>query len=519
MGDMPADDQLRAAIEACIANADELISGARNLAAAGSPRLAYHLGVMALEEVGKSSILGMRHIAKEAGRELPNSIAKGLDDHVRKLFWAIWGPSMGRELVTKEQIDSNIGLAQRLHDRRLRGLYVDADEQTLSVPTNQISPEEADSLLRFVEASIEIGRSRHADEASDDPDSIARREWFFEVTEDPERRSLVFGAKSMETLKELGSVHDWAAWLKKTFEDNEAEARAALDRELQRRPGGGGASERKWRTTIRLYTPSHSIRQKPLNKINEGLDWTRFRAVSGKNDQLQIDLYATGDLTLDRLYRSGLVISRRLVMALNVATLGYFWFHNLLDVDPKQSGRFYESMTDLQTKMDLRIHRSPPLRIDHGRARVLEAADLNRWALIFGHLLRYEKPIELNICERYLDGLTMIAKSDAHMAFEIQAVVAFYLAFRDAMKLYGAWTEGEEFSVAMKRFAAEGLKTVDDEHFDRLAEVGESVNSGRGVPHAMTMNDVGVMKAFCDVFLIRTFQRLGPGAPDTSTSD
>ncbi len=513
------DDNLQKAIEACIANADELLSGAKNLSGERLHRLAYHLGVLALEEVGKSSILAMRLVARQGGRELPGTIGKALEDHVRKLFWAIWGPSMGLDLITREQIESNIGLAQRLHDRRIAGLYVDATDAGLSVPMERIDATETDSLLRFAEACIEIGKVKRGRIPGEDAETTARREWFFEITEDPERRVLIFGSASMKKLKELGNVPAWAAWLKKTFEDNEAEARAALDRELQRKPEDVESTKAKWRMTIRLYTSSHSVRQKPLNKLNDGLLWTRFRAVSGKPDQLLVDLEASGDLTLDRLYKTGLIMSRRLVMALNVATLGFFWFHELLDTDPKQSGRFYERLADLGSNMELRVHRNPSLRLEHGPRRVLEAADLNRWVLCFGHLLRFDKPIELNICERYLDGLTMIAKSDAHMAFEIQTVAAFYMALKDAMKRFGGWDANEPFGVAIKRFAAEGLRVTDDEHFDRLISIGNSVNSGRPVQHAMTMNDVGVMKALCDVYLIRAFQRLGPGWAETDDDE
>lgn len=507
---MAQDNSLTVAVQACIANADELLRGARTLAAAGLQRLAYHLGVLALEEVGKSSILEMQVVAKRAGREVPTSIVKGLDDHVRKLFWAVWGPSMGMELITKEQIDAHTGLAQRLHDRRMLGLYVDSHDGGLSIPMDAISQEETVTLLRFVTSCIEIARVSRGDGLVDDTAVSERQQWFSDVTDDPERRRLVMGAKSMARLKELGNVPEWVSWLKKTFEESEAEARGALERELQRQPDGGEAPKTKWRTTIRLYTPSHSIRQKPLNDMNKGLLWTQFRAVSGKNNQLLIDLHATGDLTLDPLYKTGLAISRRLVMALNVATLGFFWFHELLDVDPKQSGRFYEHITDVEANREVRIHRNPPLRLEFGSSRrVLESPDLNRWALCFGRFLHYDLPTELAICERYLDGLGLIAKSDVHMAFEVQAVVAFYLALKDAMKLYGPWVD-EPFGIAMKQFAAEALHTVDYPHVDRLIEVGESINSGKGVPHAMTMNDVGVMKTLCDVYLIRTFQRLGP---------
>jgi AbiV family abortive infection protein len=88
------DDSLQRAIEAYIANADGLLSGAKRLSAEGLHRLAYHLGALALEEVGKSSIFAMRHVARQGGRERPGSISKALDDHVRQLFWAIWGPSI-----------------------------------------------------------------------------------------------------------------------------------------------------------------------------------------------------------------------------------------------------------------------------------------------------------------------------------------------------------------------------------------------------------------------------------------
>lgn len=147
---------------------------------------------------------------------------------------------------------------------------------------------------------------------------------------------------------------------------------------------------------------------------------------------------------------------------------------------------------------------------------MLDRADLNRWVLCLGILLTYHQSPEVDMCERYLDGLTMIAKSDSHMAFEIQSVAAFYMALKHAMKIYGSWGD-EPFGDALRRFTSEALSSVDEPHIERLLAVGESVNSGVPVPHAMNMNDVGVMKALCDVYLLRTFQRLGPGGTGRAT--
>ena len=83
----------------------------------------------------------------------------------------------------------------------------------------------------------------------------------------------------------------------------------------------------KWLTTDRLYTDSNSIRQKDLNNWNQGIRWIKLRAVSGKKDQLFVDLSATSEVKLENVWRMGLTMARRVVMALNVSTLGYFWFH------------------------------------------------------------------------------------------------------------------------------------------------------------------------------------------------
>ena len=495
------------AYRGCIANADELLRGARGLLERdGLPRLAYHIAVLALEEIGKARMIAMQSAAERCGRETSLSIKANLDNHVRKLFWAIWGPSMGHELITREQIDENMGLAARLHEKRLAGLYVDRSQDgDVSLPMERIPSEEAAELLRFVTACIELARA--ADDVPDEqPEATERQIWFFDVTDDPERRNIVLGPTSMEKLKELGSVVVWVEWLKEIFAKADAEAKASLERELRREPDSREDAKPKWRTTIRLYSTTHSIRQKHLNEANEGLLWTKLRHVSGKPDQLLVDLLTRSDMKLEDLWKHNLILARRLVMALNVGSFGYFWFHEQLDRDSKQSGRFYESLVDLMTGKELKAHRTPSLRFEFAPRRVLGPAEINRWVLCFGSLLRCRDDEEIQMVERYLDGLTMIAKSDAHMAFEIQSVAAFYMALRHAMKAYGYWGD-EPFQNAVYRFASELLPGTDDRQITRLTDVGEAVNTGRPVTHAMQMNDVGVVKALCDVYLLQAFRR------------
>lgn len=52
--------------------------------------------------------------------------ALATDEHIRKLFWALWGGSMIRNTKwTKESIEQNRFLATALHERRLETLYTD----------------------------------------------------------------------------------------------------------------------------------------------------------------------------------------------------------------------------------------------------------------------------------------------------------------------------------------------------------------------------------------------------------
>lgn len=431
-----------------------------------------------------------------------------MDDHVRKLFWAIWGPSMGSELITADQITSNIGLAQKLHDRRVQALYVDSTDAGVSLPTGIIAADEARSLIRMVEARLEMEKAD--DHPSEAPAGVAERsEWFFQATEDADRRQQIMGAKSMQKLKELGNVPAWVAWLKDTFEKHDAEMRELIEREMQRKPDDPATARNKWMTTVRLYTDSHSIRQRPLNLWNDGINWIKLRAVSNQKDQLLVDFYSPSDMVIDNLWAGGYHMSRIFVVALNVGTIGYFWFHLPLD-DANWSGRYYERIVDLDTKAEVRAKRTPALRLEFGRKDVHSDALLRNVLLCFAILVRMRSERERDMCARYLEGLAHIGKTDVHMAFQPQGVLSFYLSLRDAMLAYGDWKDTEPFPPALRRFVADALPRFDAADLEKLIEVGEAMTCGRGIPHALTMNDVGLIKITCDVYLLRTFRRIEP---------
>lgn len=86
------------------------------------PNVAFHLTIPALEEVGKAALLGARGIAHSVEDETV-FIDNRLDDHVFKLFWALWTPNFARGNVSKEEFESLRGMARSMHDDRLAALY------------------------------------------------------------------------------------------------------------------------------------------------------------------------------------------------------------------------------------------------------------------------------------------------------------------------------------------------------------------------------------------------------------
>jgi len=61
---MKRPEEFMPAIEACLQNAEKLIASAKSSAVPGSYHIAFHLATMALEEIGKSSMIFIDELAK-----------------------------------------------------------------------------------------------------------------------------------------------------------------------------------------------------------------------------------------------------------------------------------------------------------------------------------------------------------------------------------------------------------------------------------------------------------------------
>jgi AbiV family abortive infection protein len=148
-------DQTKRDVEACFAHARDLLRAAKRvLEAEQLPSVSFHLAILALEEIGKASLLGARSIAREIGGETI-FVDNRLDDHVFKLFWALWTPSFARgKDVKKDEFENVRGFAKRLHEDRLAAMYVTPDRHAGEHPLLDVSQTQARGLLKLAEARL-----------------------------------------------------------------------------------------------------------------------------------------------------------------------------------------------------------------------------------------------------------------------------------------------------------------------------------------------------------------------------
>lgn len=182
----PFKPEVLQAMKACRSHAQDLFEGAKLLRDKSFPNIAYHLATVALEELGKAQLIGMKSFAKD---DADSWYRKQFDDHIKKLFWAIWGDVFGKRPDAKE-LDQLRGTATIIHSNRLRGLYVETSPEPFVAPKDAITDDVLAPLMAFVEAKLALHPSLEGVEyKQDDLDLLS---WFSGATDDPEQRKFIF---------------------------------------------------------------------------------------------------------------------------------------------------------------------------------------------------------------------------------------------------------------------------------------------------------------------------------------
>ncbi len=475
-------------MEACRVNAQDLYDGAKGLREKGSVNIAYHLATLALEELGKSQLIGMRSLAKD-GEE--SYYDKQLDDHIKKLFWALWGRVLGAP-PTRQDLDQLRGTATIIHHNRLRGIYVEPNATAFVAPKDAVTDEMLDPLMKLAEAQLALQPSLIG--VDYDPADIELLNWFSHVTDDPEKRRFIFRKESFDKLEAVGS-RKWLTGLKAEIDQQAAEVMAALQQEMARGFTAGSEGQvDKWQIKIRFHTQSHSIRPKPLKQWNDKITWLKLYPVSGKKDQLDAIVTFPKFIPMNAIYQAGYGYSCMLLMSLNIASDGLFWWHQ-----PRNLSHYYESLIDLENQLTGKIGRNPELKLGWPQA-VLEDGMLD---LVIGLMGIFPQPYEPQDRHEpmmhYLAGIGLMAKTDVFLQFEPQAYGAFLSATKAILIRYHD-DLGPDFPQEVPAFIA---RTTHDDGFKRKhTDLIAKYEAHKIAGGQITLTEVAELKRLCSQLLI-----------------
>jgi AbiV family abortive infection protein len=486
--------QTLAAMAACVTHGRALLESAKAVQASGHPNVAYHLAALCLEEIGRRSLLGVRSIAEKATVP-PAWPRKHEQDHVKKLFWAILGPAFLGTPLNAERFREMNGLATHIHETRLLGLYVGTDDDGITIPAEQIAEVESQRLINFAEARLDLASTESFQEEMPQ-DFVDLQAWLLASFDDPEKRKGILSRGSLDKLAEFKDVRAWVRWLKDLFDEAEAQGRAAAQREIERsaQPPEEKTKD-KWQFRVRIVGASHSIRPKTLTAWNEKSNWIKLSAGANKKE-LFIDFILGDNVPVQALWYFGWGVARQFVVALNIGSMGFWWWHM-----PQHVDRWFDDLRDLETGQELKLERKPSLVIDWGENRVLTVEDLGRAAAIFASLTPREPDGKQGSIDYYIGGLTFLALNDVHWQCEVQSFGNFVESLRHMMKKHDDWTEGQPFVASFLRFIDELFPNFDEkERYGALIKAFEEKNVD-GV--TVTLKEVSFLKLFCDFYYIK----------------
>jgi AbiV family abortive infection protein len=483
-------------LEACLTNAEHLIASSEAvLAVPGSANIAYHLAVLSLEEIGKSILifqeaLDPKPLPRQPDEE-PRSPMDWLEDHERKLFWAIWLTSSAS--LDWRTIPICLDFAKNIHLKRLHSLYF---HPKFPEAQAKITADDVQQILGLAKLRLEIERAKKYRELSEE--DKADMQWFFAASRDPQLKVWIYSKESIEKQAELaGEPNGWIRWLRGLAQESERAAAELRKQEMDRvKPEGVERYEDKWSFKIRLKSWSHSIRANQLLKWNEAIDKIKL-ATTDDRYELIVQFIMPKSVTAQDLWNAGMQQCMIFVTALNIATNGFFWWYL-----PTFVSRFHESITDLESNSGIDLDRMPQLRIKWPHQALKEDLLLQHLPIVFSFVAT-ANDAQREAYSRYFRAIAIMAKNDIFFQFEHHLVDEFISSFEMALQAYGDWNgdaAGFDYSVT-ELFQP---LTESEELLGMIAEMRSLAASVREhkISRPITLEDAAKAKVVFDTYIV-----------------
>jgi AbiV family abortive infection protein len=476
----------------CLINAADAIKSAELMANHEVNHIAYHLLVLSIEEIGKIFV-GFNELVKDEqwSRENPNF---GFDDHVKKLFWAIWGPTIGQERITKKQWEENQKMASNLHTKRLESLYTGLlDEGPGSA---KISNEDLNSLMSIAKARLALAEEEG--EADAGRKKNPQLQWLDAANQDSEKRNFIFGEVSMAKMLELGNPQAWIVWLMEYYQKQEQDLKQLLEREIYRQADAESETPiPKWKIKVKIITPSHSIRASVLDVFNKTSHPFIRLAKGGDNHTLFIEFIFPASTTVKTLWEHGWFSSKFFVAALNMASNGLFYWNALLDTE-----KYYETIRDIENNKLLVMHLDSGLKLNwQERKMLLNTNHLHLARMIFDYLVRTRDPKLIEATGDYLSALALLSKSDIHSRFEHTVFKLFFSSIEIALAASHSGDPYTDIAVALYPQFEKMIKSRTE--FERIIALGYQLQQENLVlVPTVSLAEVILIKQYCGFYFM-----------------
>lgn len=472
-------------LKACITQAEDLLSSAEVCFEKGVHHVAYHLATLALEELGKRELIKL-HPVSRIKSEPSGWLKKGQSDHIKKLFWSVFGGMSDGKEITPEFFEELQNFADDVHAKRVMATYVDHEAEEVLLPRDQISREEAENILSFCRAKLDLAKSeKRRDEISQD--EINTQKWFIKASENPEQRKFIFSKTSIEKLNDIGSKN-WISWLKAEFKRFEAEEELAFKKEIERSqnlPQEG--SFNKWKVKVRFYSASHTVRPKALQVWNDQIDWLKLYPAGKNNDEIVAEIIMKDDIPIGAVWHFSYGLLRTFLVALNAATMGFWWWY-----PTKRTDNFYEAVHDLEKNKKLDISPQEPMNLIWPVKLTLKEEQMRGVMSFLSKMPPGPKINEFEEFNRYLEALTFLGVRSPHWDSREGVFVNFAKCLEVQLSQVYTGSFIENFKTYLKEHFA------DAEDKERAVELVESYIKKTPLEKPINTKDLIVLKFLCD---------------------
>jgi hypothetical protein len=219
-------------------------------------------------------------------------------------------------------------------------------------------------------------------------------------------------------------------------------------------------------------------------------------STSHRKDQLLVDICLLDNVPAEALWFFGWGLARHFVAALNIGTMGFWWWHM-----PQYVSKYYETIEDAERKQFISVERNPLLKIDWGKNRVLTKNDLGMVSQCFAALPQPEDRDKQEPYGYCLSGINFLAVNDVHWQCEGIAFGYFFQSLRGMMKQSGYWKSDMPFVPALLGFFDGSFPGVAERA--HLAELFQMFEAQAVDNTKVDLKDVAIMKVVCDTFFLR----------------